>query len=108
MTNPRALAQLFEKSDREFFQTHRDRKAHIRKPFIGEHEAEFQTLGYHERDRRRILLTRVDYERKPLPDNKVLKVPFLAFADEEIADRDDILLPIIDGIMTDAKDKISQ
>ena len=107
MTDPRALARLFEKSDREFFQTHRDRKAHIRKPYIGEHEVEFQTLGYHEKDRRRILLTRVDCERKALPDNKVLKVPFLAFADEEIADRDDILLPIIDDIMHIAKARIS-
>ena len=108
MTNPRELARLFEKSDREYFQTHRDRKTHIRKCFMSECESEFQTLGYHERDRRRILLTRVDFERKPLPDNKVLKIPFLAFADEEIADRDDILLPIIDEIMKDAKDKISQ
>ncbi len=107
MTSPRVLAKLFEQSDARFFSQYRDRKTHIRKPYIGEHEAEFQTLGYHERDRRRILLTRVDCERKPLPDNKVLKVPFLAFADETIEDRDDILLPISEEIMQSAKARIS-
>ncbi len=107
MTNPRELARLFEKSDREYFKTYRDRKTHIRKCFMGEYESEFQTLGYHERDRRRILLTRVDYERKPLPDNKVLKVPFLLFGDETVEDRDDILLPILEEIMLTAKARIS-
>lgn len=108
MTNPQALAQLYEQSDRRFFQQHADRKAHIRKPYIGEHEEQFRTLGYHETDRRRILLARTDYEGKPLPQGKVMKIPFLAFADEEIADRDDILLPIIEQIMQDAKARISQ
>ena len=108
MTDPRALARLFEKSDREYFAAHPDRKTHIRKCYLGECEAEFQTLGYHERDRRRILLTRVDYERKFLPDNKVLKVPFLLFGDESVEDTDVILLPILEEIMVEAKNRISQ
>jgi len=31
-----------------------------------------------------------------------MKIPFLAFSDETIEDRDDILLPIIEEIMLDA------
>lgn len=99
MTPTSELARLFDKTDREYFADHPTRMSHIRKCYNGENEAEFQTLGYHERNRRRILLTRVDFERKFLPDNKVLKVPFLAFQDETIEDRDDVLLPIIEGIM---------
>lgn len=107
MTEPVALARVFAQSDARFFAAHADRKAHIRKPYAGECEQEFRTLGGHDWNRRRILLTRVDYERKPLPDNKIMKVPFLTFADESIEDRDDILLPIIDEIMQDAKARIS-
>lgn len=99
MNDRLALAKLFEMHDRNFFVRHRDRLTHIRKPYAGEHEDEFQTLGYHERSRRRILLTRADFERKPLPGNKVLKMPFLLFADESVEDRDDILLPIIENLM---------
>lgn len=99
MTNPKALAKLFEKSDALFFVGHPTRMSHIRKPYIGEHEAEFQTLGYHEFNRRRILLTRVDFERKFLPDNKLLKIPFLLNADETVEDTDDVLLPIIEEVM---------
>jgi hypothetical protein len=108
VTEPKALAQLFDRSDAAFFVQHRDRKAHIRKPYIGEHEIEFQWLGWHDKERRHILLCRVDYEGKPLPDNKVLKVPFLAFADETIEDRDDILLPIINEIMYGRKAEMQQ
>lgn len=108
MTERRALASLYEKSDMLFFQYHRDRKAHIRQSYDGEHEAEFQSLGYHQRGRRRILLTRVNFEGKLLDDDKVMKIPFLAFADESIEDTDAVLLPIIREIMYDAKDKISQ
>ena len=99
MTSQRALATFWEKADGGFFAKWRDRMAHIRKPYAGECMEEFRTLGWHDIKRRRILLTRVDFERKPLPDNKVLKIPFLAFADETIEDRDDVLLPIIEQIM---------
>lgn len=108
MTNPRLLASLYEKSDMLFFQYHRDRKAHIRQSYDGECEAEFQTLGFHKRGRRRILLLRTDFEGKPFPDNKVMKLPMLSFGDETIEDTDEVLLPIIRDIMYDAKDRISQ
>lgn len=99
MTSQANLIAFWQKADAAFFAKWSDRKTHIRKPFIGEHMAEFQSLGFHDIKRRRILLTRVDFERKPLPDNKVLKIPFLLFSDETCEDRDDILLPIIEDIM---------
>jgi hypothetical protein len=69
---------------------------------VDECELEFLSLGQHDRDRRRILLVRTDHRGNPLPDNKVLKIPFLAFSDETIEDRDDILLPICFSIMAEA------
>ena len=101
----RALKVAFEKSDEGFFRDHPDRKARIRLPYKGEAEGEFWSLGDHERSRRRMVLWRVpkdnswfDRLRTPL-----LKIPFLAFADETIEDRDDVLLPIIDTIMREAQ-----
>lgn len=97
--------------DARFFVDHPDRKAHIRNPgkvpmrdrqravhLVDECELEFRQLGSHNKDRRRIILFKTDH-----PDylNRILKIPFIAFADETIEDRDDILLPILHGIMTD-------
>ena len=106
---------IFIDPDERFFQEHPDRKTHIRMPrpvlvkntqratyFEEECRGEFWSLGDHDKKRRRILLTRVDFNGKPLPDNKVLKVPFLAFSDESIEDSDAVLLPLIEGIMADA------
>ena len=106
---------IFIDPDERFFQEHPDRKTHIREPkkvlakdsqravrYVDENEGEFWSLGDHDKKRRRILLTRVDFNGKPLPDNKVLKVPFLAFSDESIEDSDAVLLPLIEGIMADA------
>ena len=103
--------------DDQFFAQHPDRQAHIRRPefkahrdsqravrYLDEEELAFRSLGPHQKDRRRILLYRVPKEN-PMFDKakpQILKIPFLAFADEEIADRDDILLPIIHQIMMDA------
>jgi len=71
---------------------------------VDEMEAEFRTLGDHNRDRRRVLVWRVsegnpfyDPERRPL-----LKAPFLLFADETVEDNDAVLLPILHQIMVDA------
>ena len=53
--------------------------------------------------RRRILLWRVP-KQSPYYDKihqPLLKIPFLAFADETIEDTDDVLLPIIEGIMSE-------
>lgn len=101
--------------DAQFFVDHSDRKAHIRAPrreiyidkqratrFMDECEMEFRSLGDHDRDRRRILLTRSDHRGMPIKDGKVLKIPFLLFSDETVEDRDDVLLPIIFELMANA------
>lgn len=103
--------------DSQFFTQWPDRHAHIRLPrqvlvrtrqratyYEPENEREFRTLGGHDPKRRRIILWRVPADN-PAYDPKqppILKIPFLAFADEEIADRDDVLLPIVHEIMSDA------
>lgn len=102
VTDKKALALVWDQSDKNYFVSHPDRKSHIRNAYQDECKGEFWTLGPHDKDRRRILLTRADYEGNYLPDNKVLKIPFLAFADETIEDTDDILLPIIRQIMAEA------
>lgn len=104
MAENRALAVVFDNSDKSFFRQYPDRHAHIRLPFKGESDGEFFSLGEHNRARRRILLWRVPKDnpyynqlREPL-----LKVPFLAFSEETIEDTDEILLPIIATIMQEA------
>lgn len=103
--------------DQQFFIDHPDRRAHIRLPvpkrvidrqrairYEDECAGEFFSLGEHKKERRRILLWRVP-ENNPYYDSQkqpILKIPFLAFADETIEDRDDILLPIIRTIMEEA------
>lgn len=108
MTNPslnlKLPPQWLDKQDTQFFQQHPTRRAHIRNALGAECEAEFRTLGDHARDRRRILLWRVP-EGNPFYDpvnRPLLKVPFLAFADETIEDEDAVLLPILDEIMRNA------
>lgn len=103
-----ALLHDRDRADAAFFAQHPDRQAHIRPPVTGESRGEFWRIGTHDPSRRRILLWRVpkdnpvyNAQRQPL-----LKIPFLAFADEEIADRDDVLLPIIHEIMTNAKSAV--
>jgi hypothetical protein len=103
--------------DAQFFADHPDRRARIRLPtkefaknhqravgLVDEMEAEFRTLGDHNRDRRRVLVWRVpegnpfyDPARRPL-----LKIPFLLFADETVEDQDAVLLPILHEIMVNA------
>lgn len=105
-------------TDEEFFTVYPDRNYHIRKPvkeividkqraahFGDECEAEFQSLGPHNRDRRRLLLYRVPPDNPHYNPNKppILKVPFLMFADESIEDDDATLGPILHGIMEDAR-----
>ncbi len=102
MTERKALIVAFDNSDKRFFQSYPDRLAHIRLPYRDECSGEFWSLGDHQRTRRRILLTRADAYGNKLPDNKILKIPFLAFADESIEDDDAVLLPIVQQIMQDA------
>lgn len=102
MTDNKALAKLWEKADGTYFRRWPDRRYHIRNAYENENAGEFWTLGPHDKNRRRIILCRVDALQEPLPDNKVLKIPFLAFADESIEDSDDVLFPIVRDIMADA------
>lgn len=103
--------------DEQFFAQHPDRQAHIRKPtfqpvrdsqravrYLDEEELAFRSLGPHSKERRRILLYRVpkDNPMWKADGQQILKLPILAFADETIEDRDDILLPMIHQFMMDA------
>ena len=100
----RALAMLFERTDKAFFAQFPDRKAHIRLPYHDECKGEFWSLGEHEKKRRRILLCRCDHNGLPLPEGRIFKIPFLAFADETIEDSDEVLLPIVQEIMLNARE----
>ncbi len=100
--------------DAQWFADHRDRTAHIRNPvkilhtdrqratrYVDESEGEFWSLGEHDKDRRRILLWKVPADNPHYRADRppILKIPFLAFADETIEDTDAVLLPIIHEIM---------
>lgn len=101
-------------TDEQFFASYPDRQCRIRLPvkqlvidrqraahYEDECRGEFWQLGDHDKDRRRILVWRVP-EGSPHYDpqrRKLLKIPFLAFADETIEDDDRVLLPLLDSIM---------
>lgn len=102
MVQRKALIVAFDNSDKNFFAQHPDRLAHIRLPYRDECAGEYWSLGDHNRARRRILLCRANADNRPLPDGKILKIPFLAFADETIEDTDAVLLPIVREIMQGA------
>ena len=104
--------------DAAFFANHPDRQARIRLPgrgpatnaqravrIVEESAGEFFSLGEHDKSRRRIIIWRVPRNNLHFDPRKppLIKIPFLAFADETIEDRDDILLPILHSIMVDAK-----
>src|SRR5262245_4797773 len=97
----KALQRLWEKTDGQFFADRPDRYCHIRKPYSGECEVEFRSLGDHVKDRRRIVLWRVPSDhvyfdpRRP----QILKIPFLLFADETVEDTDEVLRPIVHHLM---------
>ena len=86
-------------SDEAFFADHRDRNFRIRLPKNErEFAVEFSTLGEHAYNRRRIIACRGFIPWGP----KVMHIPFLAFGDETIEDRDDIIKPVVDEMMRDA------
>ena len=100
--------------DTEFFKSHPDRQARIRLPgvapfkdrqrsvrYLSESELEFRSLGQHDVTRRRIIVYRAPADHPSHPDH-IMKIPFLAFADETIENTDAVLLPIVDGIMKQA------
>ena len=90
-------------ADAQFFADHPDRQTHIRNARPGESEAEFRALGAHDVRRRRVLLWKLP-DDAPIGAGKIADVPFLAFADEAIADDDATLLPVLNRIMRDAQD----
>ena len=83
--------------DAQFFTAHPDRECRIRLPEPKECQGEFWSLSTHESSRRRIILWKVPKGNPAV--GKILKVPFLAFADETIEDTDAVLKPILDQIM---------
>lgn len=101
--------------DAQFFTHHPDRRAHIRMPggpapsrdqqravrYLSESELEFRSLGPHDKSRRRIIAYRTPADH-PTHPNHILRIPFLAFADETISDDDETLLPILNEIMKQA------
>lgn len=102
--------------DAQFFRQHPDRRTRIRLPagpapvrdnqrgvrFLAESEMEFRSLGSHDKSRRRIVVWRAPADH-PTHPNHLLKIPFLAFADETISDDDATLLPIVAGVMEQAR-----
>lgn len=106
----KATGYFFGKSDEWFFKDHPDRLAHIRQAFQGECEYEFRSLGDHDFFRRRMLFWRVpkDHPNYKPGKEQIIKIPFLAFIDETIEDRDDVLLPIIDTVMREAAYKYAR
>lgn len=100
--------------DARWFMDRPDRRARIRLPekqphidkqravrYLDESELQFRSLGPHNVGRRRIIAYRLPADHPQAP-NHILKIPFLAFADETIEDNDATLLPIVDGIMKQA------
>lgn len=91
--------------DIQFFQKWPERQARIRFPDPHtELHREFNSLGDHKAHRRRVIVWRVPKDnpyyqqiRQPM-----LKIPFLAFAEEAIEDTDATVLPIIQTIMSEA------
>lgn len=106
-------------TDEQFFTAFPDRRCRIRPPgrsleidkqravrYLDECEMEFRSLGPHRQYRRRIIVWRVP-EGNPWYDpvnRKLLKVPFLLFADETVEDNDETLMPILHGIMEQARE----
>jgi hypothetical protein len=102
--------------DAQWFADHPERRARIRNAvkvlhidkqrrtfYMDECKAEFEALGDHDKDRRRILLWKVPHDNPYYRADKppLLKIPMLAFADETIEDSDAVLLPIIHDLMMD-------
>ena len=91
--------------DRRFFNEHADRNFRIREPYEGEYTAEFQSLGPQDSRRRRVICARIPRWQQRHYNVDMMRIPFLLFADETVEDRDDILRPIFDEIMRDARQK---
>lgn len=99
---PPAIPAAARLADQVFFREHRDRRLRIRAPIGEEYLTEFRGFGMHDKNRRRVIVSRlpVSMARRHMVD--FMRIPFLLFADETVEDRDDILAPILDRIMREA------
>lgn len=97
--------------DAQFFTQHPDRRSRIRIPgrepfkdqqravrYLDEQELQFRSLGPHDASRRRIIAYRMSADH-PTHPNAIMKIPFLLFADESIADDDKTLMSLVHQIM---------
>lgn len=92
-------------NDEAFFAQHPGRQCRIRNVIGKEQEGEFMSLGGHDHDRRRIIAWKVPKgTRSPFDAwvGRIIRVPFLLFADESVRDDDETLLPVLHEIMIDA------
>ena len=83
------------------------RQARIRAPVPGEFTEAWRLLGEHHSSRRHVLVWRVPQGnpgRALIPDG-LMRIPFLAFADEAIENTDEVVLPILQSLMADAAKK---
>lgn len=94
-------------NDEQFFAAFPERQTRIRLPDpYNEMHREFHGLGDHPAHRRRILLWKVPKENPSFDPKRpqILKIPFLAFADETIENTDDVLIPILHTLMSEQLD----
>jgi hypothetical protein len=97
--------------DIQFFSEYPDRRARIRLPtkvahrdaqrsvrYLDEEEMGFRSLGSHDPQRRRIIAYKLAADH-PTHPNHILKIPLLAFSDENIEDTDAVLCPIVMELM---------
>jgi hypothetical protein len=92
--------------DEQFFRDHGDRETRIRLPAPGENESDFQTLGPHQIHRRRIIAVRAHGAMAARMGIKVMRIPYLLFADETVEDTDENLSPIVDRLMREAAQQL--
>lgn len=102
MSDLPAIPAAAKLADRAFFKEHGDRKLRIRLPIDVKYQQEFRGFGPHPEGRRRVIVARIAGMAKR-HNIDFMRIPFLLFADETVEDRDDILAPILDQIMRDAK-----
>ena len=95
---------LVGNDDPAWFKQQPRRQTRVRAPSKGEFNSAWQALGMHNHDRRRVLVWRVPKDnpgRKLVPDG-LMRIPFLAEADETIENDDRVLLPFLAYLMRGA------
>jgi hypothetical protein len=96
---------LAQNDDVVWFRQRARRDYRIRVPAPGEFDAAWQVLGMHNHDRRRVIVWRIPKDnpgRKLIPDG-LMRIPFLAEADESIEDDDFVLRRLMARMMRDAE-----